>query len=118
MCRGTKQLKPCENETDQNGMDDIAPVSYFELVRNKLINRIERIEFPKLIFNSQFRYATTRDLILMVIGIICTFVRVLCWPCFIIVSAEFASLLGERSMENGTSAATYALHIFGGGKIL
>lgn len=73
------------------------------------------INFMKKI---QFRYATSWDVILMIIATVCSFVKTLGMPCSFIIFGEFTTLMVDRSLENGTTSKTFFLHIFGGGKVL
>ncbi|XP_031626071.1 multidrug resistance protein homolog 65-like [Contarinia nasturtii] len=67
---------------------------------------------------SLYRYATRWDLFVIVIGVICTFLKAFAMPWTIIVYGEFTSLLVERMYGTGTSSPTWLLHWLGGGKRL
>lgn len=66
----------------------------------------------------QYRYATTWDIILIMIGCVCTFVKALGIPVLFIGFSEFTTLLVDRALASGTSSRTIFLPIFGGGNIL
>lgn len=67
---------------------------------------------------TQFRYATTYDIILIVLGVIFTFLKSLVTPLMIVVYGEFTTVLVDRTYGEGTSSATYLLPLMGGGRIL
>lgn len=81
-------------------------------------------DFNKFVINSdffknrQYRYATTWDIILIIIGCVFTIVKSMSMPAMFIVFGEFTTLMVDRSLGNSTTSTSYLMHIFGGGKVL
>lgn len=57
-------------------------------------------------------------MILIILGVIFTFLKSLAMPFIIVVYGEFTTLLVDRTYMEGTSSDTFALHWFGGGQVL
>lgn len=125
-----KNLEESKSRTDRNDVEDAVPVSYFNLVRAVISASIwlwakQRMDsmncdyfWPSLEFTLQYRYAVAWDIVLISIGIACTFVKAMAMPVIMILYAELTTLLIDRTLEYGITSTTILLPIFGGGKIL
>ncbi|VVC86458.1 unnamed protein product [Leptidea sinapis] len=65
-----------------------------------------------------FRFATTWELLLLFLGVIFASLNGLMVPVGVIGYGEFTALLIDRTVMNGTSTKTWAISMFGGGRIL
>lgn len=54
----------------------------------------------------------------MFFGTVCTLVKAILMPLFMVLYAELTTLFIDRSVEHGNSTKTILLSMFGGGKIL
>ncbi|XP_073848261.1 multi drug resistance 49 isoform X1 [Musca autumnalis] len=73
---------------------------------------------PPISFFQLFRYSTTRERFMMLIGILLSCIGACGMPYSIVIYGEFSSLLVDRTVGVGTSSSTWILHIFGGGRKL
>ncbi|XP_054735740.1 multidrug resistance protein homolog 65 isoform X2 [Anastrepha obliqua] len=71
-----------------------------------------------LSFYKLYRFSTLFENFLLFIGFVMSIVKALTLPAVVIVYSEFTAMLVDRSLQIGTSSKTYALPIFGGGKML
>lgn len=71
------------------------------------------IKFFKL-----YRFSTGFENFLLFIGFVMSIIKALTLPAVVIVYSEFTSMLVDRTLAIGTSSRTFALPIFGGGRML
>ncbi|XP_037933641.1 multidrug resistance protein homolog 65-like [Teleopsis dalmanni] len=69
-------------------------------------------------FHELFRYANYWDHFLIFIACLMAFIKSLVFPVAIIVYSELVAMFIDRNLGVGTSSATIALPLFGGGKML
>ncbi|XP_067645688.1 multidrug resistance protein homolog 65 isoform X1 [Eurosta solidaginis] len=69
-------------------------------------------------FFKLYRFSTAFENVLLFIGFFMSIIKALTLPAVVIVYSEFTAMLVDRTMMIGTNSKTYALPLFGGGKIL
>ncbi|XP_017468038.1 PREDICTED: multidrug resistance protein homolog 65 [Rhagoletis zephyria] len=71
-----------------------------------------------LSFFKLYRFSTILENFFLFIGFMMSIIKALTLPGVVIVYSEFTSMLVDRTLQIGTTSKTYALPIFGGGKML
>lgn len=72
-----------------------------------------------IVFTSQFRFATTRELFLTIAGVTLSALAALLMPLYMVLYGELTAMFYDRIDYPGrTATKTYLLPVFGGGQIL
>lgn len=83
------------------------------ITENNTKKKPETVSYFKL-----FRFATSFELFLLVVGLVCATIGSIGVPYNVVIFGEFTAILVDRASEIGTSTQTILLELFGGGRIL
>lgn len=101
------------NGKDENDYDERTSAAIEEYADEWEHESKRTIHFFKL-----YRFSTVFENVLLFIGLVMSIIKALTLPAVVIVYSEFTAMLVDRTLAIGTSSKTYALPIFGGGKML
>ncbi|XP_011183012.1 multidrug resistance protein homolog 65 [Zeugodacus cucurbitae] len=101
------------NGKDENDYDERTSAAVEEYSDESEHESKRTISFFKL-----YRFSTVFENLLLFIGLVMSIIKALTLPAVVIVYSEFTAMLVDRTLAIGTSSKTYALPIFGGGKML